>query len=288
METWEILLIVIIAAFILVLPYFVFRFLVKPNKYRSEMDAFKNVRYAHRGLHSESVPENSIEAFSLAVEAGYGIELDVRLSSDGELVVFHDDTLDRMTSECGRVDERTTEELGKIKLLGTENTVPTFREVLKLVDGKVPLLVEIKEDAGKYGVTEKTVEILKQYNGPFIVESFNPLSLGRVKKLAPEFMRGFLSQNFYKEEKYRKFMYFLLQNMLVNFACRPDFIAYCHKDCSMKAFNFIRKHHPKIPLIAWTVESLEEDAAAINNGFSGIIFQYYQPETLVFGKNEVV
>ncbi|MBQ7332885.1 MAG: glycerophosphodiester phosphodiesterase [Clostridia bacterium] len=288
MEAWEILLIVTVAAFIFVLPYFVFRFLIKPNKYRSEMDAFKNVRYAHRGLHSESVPENSIEAFSLAVEAGYGIELDVRLSSDGELVVFHDDTLDRMTSELGRVDGRTAEELTKIKLRGTENTVPTFREVLKLVDGKVPLLVEIKEDAGKYGVTEKTVEMLKQYNGPFIVESFNPLSLGRVKKLAPEFMRGFLSQNFYKEEKYRRFMYFLLQNMLLNFICRPDFIAYSHKDSGMKVFNFIRKHHRKTPLIAWTLESLEEDATAINNGFCGIIFQYYQPEALVSGKSEVV
>jgi glycerophosphoryl diester phosphodiesterase len=280
MEAWQIILIVAIGI-ILILPYALFCILIKPNKYRSEMDAFKNVRYAHRGLHGNGVPENSMEAFKLAVDAGYGIELDVRVSSDGELMVFHDDTLDRMTNESGNVDARTKEELKKIKLLGTENTIPTFREVLELVGGKIPLLVEIKEFNGSYLATEKTAEILKEYKGPFIVESFNPLALGKLKKLAPEFMRGFLSQNFSDNEKYRTPKYCALKNMLFNFIARPDFIAYRHSDYDVRALKHIKKFYKKTPLIAWTVENSEDDALAVKNGFSGIIFQYYLPETTV-------
>ncbi len=287
MKPWQIILISAIAA-VLLLSYLVFRILIKPNKYRSEMGSFKNVRYAHRGLHNSSVPENSIEAFSLAVESGFGIELDVRLSSDGELMVFHDETLDRMTDVSGKFDEFGADALGKIKLLGTENTIPTFREVLELVDGKVPLLVEIKEFNGSFAVTEKTVDMLREYKGPFIVESFNPLVIGKIKKLAPEFMRGFLSQDFLIEKGYKTAKYFLLKNMLFNFIARPDFIAYRHSDYDVWALKFIKKHYKKTPLIAWTVESAEDDAAAVKNGFSGVIFQYYNPETKVSLGDEVV
>ncbi len=287
MEPWQIILVSIIAL-VLILPYVIFCVLIKPNKYRAEMDAFKNVRFAHRGLHSDTVPENSMEAFALAVKAGYGIELDVRVSSDGELMVFHDDTLDRMTAERGNFDECTAEELKKIKLRGTENTIPSFSEVLELVDGKVPLLVEIKEFNGSYTATEKTAEILKEYKGPFIVESFNPLALGKIKKLAPEIMRGFLSQDFFDNKELTSIKYLILKNMLFNFICRPDFIAYRHSDYNVRALKFIKKHYKKTPIIAWTVESAEDDARAVKNGFSGIIFQYYHPETKVSSENEVV
>ncbi len=286
MEPWQIILVSIIAL-VLILPYVIFRVLIKPNKYRAEMDAFKNVRFAHRGLHSDTVPENSMEAFALATKAGYGIELDVRVSSDGELMVFHDETLDRMTAESGKFEERTAEELKKIKLRDTENTIPSFSEVLELVDGKVPLLVEIKEFNGSYKATEKTAEILKEYKGPFIVESFNPLALGKLKKLAPEFMRGFLSQDFSDNKQLKSIKYLILKNMLFNFICRPDFIAYRHSDYNVRALKFIKKHYKKTPLIAWTVESAEDDALALKNGFSGIIFQYYEPCVKVSSENEV-
>lgn len=289
MEAWEIILIVSAAlAFLFLLSYAAFCFLIKPNKYRSEMDAFKNVRFAHRGLHSDTVPENSIEAFRLATEAGYGIELDVRVSSDGELMVFHDDTLDRVTSEKGAFEARSAEELKKIKLLGTENTIPTFIEVLELVDGRVPLLVEIKEFNGSYVTSEKAAEALRKYKGPFIVESFNPFVLQKFKKLAPEIMRGFLSQDFSDNKKLRGARWFLLKNMLLNFLAKPDFIAYRHTDYNVRALKFIKRHHKKTPLIAWTVESAEDDALAIKNGFSGVIFQYYRPNATVLSENEVI
>ena len=261
----------------LLLSFVIFLFLIKPGKKRKAMERFKSVKYAHRGLHDATRAENSLSAFRAAVEAGYGIELDVRLSSDGVLVVFHDDTLDRVTAESGRVDSKTVSELKAIHLSGTADTVPTFEEVLSLVDGRVPLLVEIKEDAGKYGVTEKTVEMLRTYKGEYIIESFNPLALGRVKKLAPEVMRGFLSQNFLSQEKFRSATYFLLQNLLLSVVCRPDFIAYRHTDSKNCAFR-LAKAFFKPATLAWTVRSKKEEDEAYLHGFDGVIFENYVPD----------
>ena len=206
------LVILISVASALALLCIIYCFLVAPNlKRKKQALKFAAVKYAHRGLHDGTRAENSLSAFAAAVDGGYGIELDVRLSSDGELVVFHDDTLERMTEKEGRVDSLSLNELGALRLGRTEDRIPTFSEVLSLVDGRVPLLIEIKEDAFKYAVTEKTVEMLRSYHGEYIIESFNPLAIWKVKKLMPEAIRGQLSDNFMKQKKYRKPMYFLLQ-----------------------------------------------------------------------------
>ncbi len=254
-------------------------FAIAPSRRRAAR-GFAAVRYAHRGLHGSGIAENSLSAFRAAAEAGYGIELDVRLSRDGELVVFHDDTLERVTEATGRVDSLTAKELSALRLSGTDDTVPSFREVLDLVGGRVPLLIELKEDAGKYCVTEKALDILKGYAGDYMIESFNPLALARVKKLAPDVTRGFLSQNFFKEKKYRAPTYFLLQHLLLNFLCRPDFIAFCHRDTKMPAFRLIRRLF-KATSFAWTTESEADDAAALGAGFSSVIFQGYLPEVRI-------
>lgn len=274
---WRIFLIVSLSVIaFLVLSFIIYLFLIKPNKRRPEMDKFKNVKYAHRGLHGTGAAENSITAFKRAVDAGYGIELDIRLSSDGVLVVFHDDTLDRVTKERGLVRERTAEELSKIKLLGTEDGIPTFSEVLSVIGGKVPLLVEIKEDAGDSSVSRAAVKALSEYSGEYIVESFNPLSLAYFKKNMPGTMRGFLSQNFLREKKYRKPLYFLLQNMLLNVAARPDFIAYNHTDYKNASLRLVRGLFGA-PTLCWTVRSEKEEALAYEHGFDGIIFEKYTP-----------
>ncbi len=262
-----------VLAFLLLFALYVF--FTKPGRKRNEMNRYKNLRFAHRGLHGEGRCENSMSAFRAAIDKGYGIELDVRLSSDGELVVFHDDTLDRVTSECGRVDVRSAEELSKIKLGNTDDTVPTFREVLELVDGKVPLLVEIKEAAMKSAVTEKAVEVLSEYKGDFIVESFNPLVLAILRKRMPNVLRGQLSHRYYKEEKYRKPLYFLLQNFILNFKSRPDFLAFCHEDAKMFTFRFLRRVFG-VCTLAWTVRSENEEILAYKNGFDGVIFENYE------------
>ncbi len=257
------------------LSFCIYLFLIKTER-REGMEKLLSKRYAHRGLHNAARAENSLSAFKAAVDAGYGIELDVRLSSDGELVVFHDDTLERVTDREGRVDAYTAKELSEIKLCNTGDGIPTFREVLELVSGKVPLLVEIKEDAGKYGVTEKTCEMLREYKGDYMIESFNPLALGRVKKLMPEACRGILSQTFFKEKKYRTLTHFLLQTLVLNVVCRPHFVAFNIMHYQNAALRLTRRVFGA-PTLAWTVKSEAEEALAEKEGFVTTIFEAHEP-----------
>lgn len=232
--------------------------------------------YAHRGLHNGERAENSMSAFRAAVEGGYGIELDVRLSRDGKLVVFHDDTLDRVCGREGKVIDFTADELATFSLNGTSDGIPLFTDVLRLVDGRVPILVEIKEDPGNSRVSEKTCEILRDYEGEYIIESFNPLSLRTVKGIMPHIPRGILSHRYYSYEQYRKPLYFILQSLLLNFLYRPAFIAYDHRHASAFGLRLIRTLF-RTPTLAWTVRSAEEEATARKNGFDGIIFESYIP-----------
>ncbi len=259
----------------IVLLFLLYLFLVAP-KNRKEMKEFKSEYYAHRGLHNEERAENSMSAFRAAVDNGFGIELDVRLSKDGRLVVFHDDTLDRVCGREGKVIDFTAEELATFKLSGTDDGIPLFTDVLALVDGRVPLLVEIKEDPGNSAVSKETCRILKEYKGRYIVESFNPLSLRTVEEEDPKIVRGILSHRYYEYEQYRKPLYFLLQSLLLNFLCRPAFIAYDHKHSKSFALRFVRGLFD-VPTIAWTVRSADEEKQAIKNGFDGIIFEGYIP-----------
>ena len=249
--------------------------LIAPGK-KGDIEKYKSVRFAHRGLHNGERAENSMSAFRAAVDAGFGIELDVRLSADGELVVFHDDTLTRVAKIDGRVDAFSADELAKMSLSGTGEGIPRFSEVLSMVDGRVPLLVEIKEDAGKYAVSDAVAKIMQDYGGPYIIESFNPLSLGNIKKKLPSATRGFLSQRFLSDPNYRKPLYFLLQCLLTNRISSPSFIAYNREHAGAFALKVIRLFGTVT--YAWTVRSPEEEAEAYRRGFDSVIFENYIPE----------
>lgn len=253
----------------------IYLILIAPGK-KNGIKEYAKVKFAHRGLHGEGVAENSLSAFRAAVDAGYGIELDVRLSKDGVLVVFHDDTLDRVVGKKGRVDAHTAEELSKMSLLGTDDGIPTFEEVLRAVDGRVPLLVEIKEDPGVSAVSDATAKMLADYTGPYVVESFNPLSLVNFAKKKPGVARGILSHRYYAYEQYRKPLYFLLQCLLLNRLCRPAFVAYDHRHASALSLKLARMMGAVT--FAWTVRSAEEEKAAYDNGFDSIIFEGYMPD----------
>lgn len=249
-----------------------------PAKKKSEMNKYVSTKYAHRGLHGDGRAENSMSAFAAAKEKGFGIELDIRLSKDGELVVFHDETLDRVVGREGKVIDFTKDELAAMSLSGTSDGVPTLKEVLDLIDGAVPLLIEIKLAPGESGVAEKFIEVIEGYKGEFIVESFNPYALRVVKKARPDIMIGFLSAEYMKNEAYRgKLLYRLLQNLQLNFFMRPDFIAYDKKGYTVPNLRFIRRNFGT-PLFAWTITSAEDEAEAISHGFDTVIFEGYIPE----------
>lgn len=252
----------------------VYIILVAPGK-KMDIEKYKAVKFAHRGLHDDKRAENSMSAFRAAVDAGFGIELDVRLSSDGVLVVYHDDTLERVARREGLVKDFTAAELAEMKLLDSDDGIPTFAQVLELVDGKLPLLVEIKEDPGVSAVSEKTAEMLAEYKGDYIVESFNPLSLATIAKKLPSATRGILSHRYYAYDKYRKPLYFLLQALLLNRVCRPAFVAYDHHHAD--SFSLRLARHLGATTFAWTVRSEEEELIARENGFDSVIFENYIP-----------
>lgn len=237
---------------------------------------YRGAKFAHRGLHGEGRAENSLSAFSAAVEQGFGIELDVRLTKDGEVVVFHDDTLLRVAGDSRRVDECTLPELRALRLSGTEETIPTFHEVLALVGGRVPLLVEVKEDPGCRAVSDATAKILSEYDGEFITESFNPMTVRRMRRALPGSASGYLCDHFTANPDYRAAKYLLIEHFLLNFIARPAFIAFDRAAVPYAPFTFMRKFW-RAPAFAWTVRSAEEEAAC-RADFDGVIFENYLPE----------
>ncbi len=249
-------------------------FLVTPRIFnKPDRTAFCGVHYAHRGLfdNKSDAPENSLRAIKKAVEAGFGIEFDVQLSKDDIPVVFHDASLKRMCGVDGMVWDYTLEELQKMKLLESDETIPTFADVLEAVGGKVPLIIEYKMDRPDTKVCELGNAILETYQGPYCIESFHPFAVKWYRDHKPEIMRGQLSESFRKHnEKYRgKPLYVVLEYLLLNFLTRPDFIAYNHKD----AKNFSRRLCGKMGAVkvAYTIKSQEQYEKA-KNEFELFIF----------------
>ena len=273
MEPIYIVLICVGAALLLLL--FLYLFAIKPRFNRKATEHFLKWKYAHRGYHSEDAEENSLTAFERAIERGYGIEIDVRFSKDGELMVFHDATLNRVCGIDKRVVDLTCDELKEIKLGKTEDTVPTFKEVLELVNGRVPLLIEIKQDVGEGDVASATADALKEYKGEYLIQSFNPLAVATFKKKMPRVIRGILSDNYFRDKERRKPLYFFLKNLLLNFLCRPDFVSFNHWEYK-KSFTlrFVKRVFRPV-LFAWTVRSADEEISASANGFEGIIFENF-------------
>ena len=206
-------------------------FLVAPGRASKRMKApFLGANVAHRGLHSrdKSVPENSLEAFRLAAEAGYGAELDVQLTRDGQVVVFHDATLDRVCGVPGRVDEFSFEELQQFRLCGTEERIPLFSEVLEVIRGRGPLIVELKTGKRNRELCRKTYAMLQNYQGEVCVESFDPLIVAWFRIHGRDLLRGQLSAptEEYVKDGYKPALGFVLSHVLPNLLGRPHFIAY--------------------------------------------------------------
>ena len=220
--------------------------------------------YAHRGLHKEGVPENSLAAFEDACQAGFGIELDVQLSRDGEVMVFHDYTLVRMTGCEKKLCELDANELMTLKLGGTEQTVPTLKEVLALVNGRVPLLVELKGENVDTSLCAKVAELLRGYRGAYCLESFNPLLIGNMKKAFPEAFCGLLYTNVCREKKKKSALNLALTAMALNVVARPDFIAFDKADRDTLPVKITTKLFGA-PKFVWTVRTQEELDTAHKN-----------------------
>lgn len=231
---------------------------------------------AHRGLHGIDAPENSLAAFGKAIDAGFPIEIDVRPIDDGTVVVFHDDKLTRMTDLDGYVCNMTKSDLEKVRLRNSDERIPTFKEVLEFVDGRTPLLIEIKNDSTVGQLERDTLELLSSYKGEYAVQSFNPYSMEFFKKNAPQIPRGQLSC-FFDKKDLGFFKRFVLKRLKMNKVSSPDFISYNHANLPNK---YVTK--TKLPTLAWTVRSNAEMEKCLPY-CDNIIFENFIP---VIGEKE--
>lgn len=263
----KILLIIVLIALIM---FSALLYLTAPNK-RRDISLFYGRRYAHRGLHNDEVPENSLWAFRRAREADLGIELDVQMTLDKKLVVFHDGNLKRMCGQDGYLRDYTYEQLQNFYLKDTDEKIPLFEDVLKTLDG-VNLICEIKSDNGakNYELCEKTYDLLMTYNGNFCMESFSPFITGWFKKNHPEIIRGQLSC-LDMDSGHGKMSDFLLKNLLLDFVSRPDFIAYDFKGINAFGYKFVKIFFNPFR-ICWTPRGEQEISKAAKE-FDTIIFE---------------
>ena len=212
---------------------------------------------AHRGLfdNKAGIPENSMDAFERAMLKGYAIELDVQMTKDGYLVVFHDQTLKRVAGLKEDITTMTLSEVKKAKLCGTESKIPTFEDVLMLIEGRVPLMIEVKSTPEYEILMPKLISLLEKYEGEYIIESFDPRILYWLKKYHPRIIRGQLASKNIREIKSRAEK-IALGKMIFNPFTKPNFISYLYTEITPE---FYKKQHKKGRVVAgWTVKSKEE------------------------------
>jgi len=230
---------------------------------------FLTTPLAHRGYHDRAAgrPENSRAAFVAAIAAGYGIELDVQRSRDNQPMVFHDYDMARLTGTPGAIQTRSADELAEIRLSGTDEQIPTLLEVLELVAGRVPLLIEIKDQDGAMGPNtgplEKAVAAaLDGYEGPVALMSFNPYSVAALAQYAPHLPRGLTTEAYEGED-----------TRLVPATRRAElreisdfdrvgasFISHQASDLARARVGELKA--AGVPVLCWTIRSPEEEARA--------------------------
>lgn len=270
----------LIAGIAVLVVFVVYLLLILPS--RADKDAFapfQGLMAAHRGLYEkdQSVPENSLEAFRRAAEYGCGVELDVQLSKDGAVVVFHDDTVDRMTTEKGRVDSFTLKELQAMPLMGTEHRMPLFTDVMAVLDGVSPTIVELKSTPNYPELCEKTLAILRTLKGPYCVESFDPRIVRWFYKHAPDLTRGQLTEaySYWRKAGLPVWRCVLMHTLFINFLTHPQFIAFGR---GKRPLCMLLGRKLGAKTVFWT-ERPDSDHETLAKRYDCRIFEHYRPET---------
>jgi glycerophosphoryl diester phosphodiesterase len=242
---------------------------------------------AHRGLHdaARGVMENSLPAFWAAARAGYPAELDVRLLADGEVVVFHDQNLDRLTDASGPIASRTSSDLGDIYLSGAgagddsrveDARIPLLRDVLDMIAGSTPLLIEVKNE-GEVGALERAVaELIGGYGGPYAIQSFQPGTVRYWREHAADTPRGLLSGDF-RDEKIDDVTRERLRNLDAIEECEPDFIGYDLRLLPREPVT--RARTCGIPVLGWTARALADAERALKY-CDNVIFEGFDASKL--------
>ncbi len=234
-------------------------------------------RYAHRGLHSQGKPENSLAAFQAAVELGLGSELDLHLLRDGDLAVIHDSKLVRTTGQDGTVEQLTAADLKHYPLEGTLEVIPTFRQVLDTYRGRAPLVIELKTVGNNHAaLCQAVMHQLESYQGEYCIESFDPRVIYWLRKHHPEVVRGQLTENFLKGKPAISWLLsWAMTCNVLNFLTKPDFVAYKFEDRKNLSNTLARKLWG-VQGVSWTIRSKEDLLQAEQEGWIPI-FENFIP-----------
>ena len=242
------------------------------------LEALRGWSYAHRGLHGSGIPENSMAAFEDALTGGYGIELDVHLMKDGNLAVIHDSSLKRTAGVNVRIEALTTADLSRYTLEGTQELIPTLRQVLDLFDGKAPLIIELKTEGGNHvALTKAVCDMLDTYEGVYCIESFDPRCVAWLKKHRPDVIRGQLTENFVSNPRspLPLVLRFIMTHQIANFLTLPDFVAYRFIDRKTLSNPLVRKFWG-VQGVTWTITSQADHDTATQEGWIPI-FEGFRP-----------
>lgn len=253
--------IVFIALLVLFLLYL---FVIKGRTGHKDLPRLRGWYYAHRGLHSPSVPENSMAAFRAAKEQGYGIELDIHLMKDGTLAVIHDSSLKRTAGADIKIEDLTAQQLEEYRLDGTDEKIPLLSEVLQLYQGQAPLIVELKTTKKNYAqLCEATCKMLENYSGPYCIESFDPRCCAWLRRHRNEVIRGQLTEDFFRTGGNLPWLLkFAMKHLLLNVFTRPDFVAYRFADRKVLS-NVICEKLWGVQSVSWTLRTKEDFETAV-------------------------
>jgi glycerophosphoryl diester phosphodiesterase len=237
---------------------------------------------AHRGLHDKAngILENTITAADAAIAGGFGIECDVQGTADGEAVVFHDFTLDRLTAETGDVSRRKASELAAIGITGSKSdTIPVLRAFLDRIGGRVPLVVEIKSRYdGNMTLTRRTCEVLAGYTGPVVIKSFDPAVVAEVRRIAPAILRGIVAESHQTDKSYNALteaQKHALANLLHFDESQPQFLSWRVHDLP-DGSPYLARRLGRLPVMAWTVRTPEERERAAKHA-DQMVFEGFRP-----------
>lgn len=247
---------------------------LRGRPYMAELSKYD---YAHRGLHNaeRGIPENSLAAFRLAAESGFGIELDVQLTADNQVVVVHDPSLGRVCGVETAVKDMSLSQLQACRLEGTEEGIPTLKQALDAIGRRTPVIVELKYYNNTSVICPLVWEILKDYEGLYCVQSFNPLIVKWFRDHHPEVIRGQLMEGVQKNDILSSSAAFAGRNLLSNFLTRPNFEAYKYQSRSRPSM-WLAKNVFGMPEISWTVTDMET-YHYLKNQNCIVIFEGFEP-----------
>jgi glycerophosphoryl diester phosphodiesterase len=232
----------------------------------------KQGTFSHRGLHNAQVPENSIAAFNASIKHGFDIELDVRYTKDKQLIVFHDQNLNRMCGKNINIKDANYADIKDFTLKNSEETIPLLRDVLNGIPTSTKLLIELKQSYNNKEMVQNFLRLMKDYKHIYAIHSFQPSIVFETRKQAPHIIRGFIAKN---NPSKSKILNVFLRNFPWNFLLKPDFFNYKITDLPNKKMDKYKKKG--ITIISYTARS-QEDLDSIKNRYDNAVFEHFLPK----------